>query len=347
MSTIYSTWCSCAPGLEPLLAQELVALGLRPRDLEPGGAAAAMTPEQLYAAHLRLSVASRVTVRLGRFHAAEFWELEKRAERLAWHAWVPKGASVAFRVTCRKSRLYHQDAIAERLGALVAGRVPGVSVVQGGGEDEDDLPHAAAAPPQLFVVRVVNDEVTISADASGDLLYRRGWRQETAKAPLRETLAAAMLTASGWRPGTPLHDPFCGAGTIVIEAARRLAGIPPGWDRGFAFQRWPTFDAARWEAVRAAAAPAPVTARRGALLGSDRDPGAIRAALGNARRAGVVELVQFGEADIRDLPPAADTAIVTNPPYGVRIGEGTDLAPLFRALGRLAGAPGASLTFLS
>ncbi|HEU4763633.1 MAG TPA: hypothetical protein VFS28_03205, partial [Gemmatimonadales bacterium] len=151
----------------------------------------------------------------------------------------------------------------------------------------------------------------------------------------------------GWSGDASLHDPFCGAGTIVIEAARRLAGIPAGWDRSFAFERWPTFDAARWQAVRAAAAPPPPPRHRGRLVGSDRDPGAIRAALGNARRAGVADLVQFGEADIRDLPPAEHTAIVTNPPYGVRVGEGADLPPLFRALGRLGGAPGASLTFLS
>lgn len=345
VTTVLSTWCACAPGLERLVAEEFASFGLKPKDLEPGGFTAAMTVPQLYAANLRTALANRITVRLGRFHAAEFWELEKRAERLAWHAWVPKGGNVAFRVTSRKSKLYHNDAIAERLGALVSARVPGVAVARPA-DDEDETPDPRHVP-QLFLVRIVNDEVTISIDSSGDLLFRRGWRQATAKAPLRETLAAAMLTASGWDGAAPLHDPFCGAGTIVIEAARRLRRIPPGWDRHFAFERWPTFDAAAWAEVRAEAAAERLPAVACQLLGSDRDPGAIRAAIANAGRAGVAADVKFAEADLRELPPANGTHLVTNPPYGVRVGEGSDLAPLYAALGRLASAPDAQLTFLS
>ena len=347
MATIYSTWVSCAPGLETLLAAELHALGLKSKDAEPGGMSVAMTQAQLYAANLHLSVASRVSVRLGRFHASEFWELEKRVERLAWHAWLAKGSTIGFRVTSRKSKLYHNDAIAERLGILVSGRVPGVSVAIQPADDDETLDPRLSTSTQLFLVRLVDDEVTISVDASGDLLYRRGWRQETAKAPLRETLAAAMLTASGWNGSTPLHDPFCGAGTIVIEAARRLRRIPAGWDRSFAFERWPTFDAAVWNEVRARAEAGFVATVRCHLAGSDRDPGAVRAALANSRRAGVAKVVKFADADIRDLPPAVGTHLVTNPPYGVRVGAGMDMAPLYGAMGRLATAPGTSLTFLS
>ena len=347
MTTILSTWCACAPGLERLVAEEFKGFGLNPKDLEPGGFTAAMTVPQLYTANLRTALANRVTVRLGRFHASEFWELEKRAERLAWHAWVPKGGSIAFRVTSRKSKLYHNDAIAERLGALVCARVPGVSVATVGEEEEETLDPRLTTRDQLFLVRLVNDEVTVSIDSSGDLLFRRGWRQATAKAPLRETLAAALITASGWTGTTPLHDPFCGAGTIVIEAARRLRRIPPGWERRFAFEQWPTFDAAAWSAVRALAESERLSSVDCQLVGSDRDPGAIRAALANATRAGVARDVKFAEADLRDLPPAPGTHIVTNPPYGVRVGEGSDLAPLYSALGRLASAEGTSLTFLS
>jgi putative N6-adenine-specific DNA methylase len=348
MATIYSTWVSCAPGLEALLADELRALGLKPKEMEPGGMSAAMSPAQLFTANLHLTVATRVTVRLGRFHAAEFWELEKRAERLAWHAWLPKGSTIGFRVTSRKSKLYHNDAIAERLGAQVAARVPGVAVLESGeGDEEEGSAHAKATPSQLFLVRLVNDEVTVSVDSSGELLYRRGWRQETAKAPLRETLASAMLTASGWDGTAALHDPFCGAGTIVIEAARRRRGIPAGWDRHFAFEQWPTFDAALWTEVRAKAEAGFRSPQSVTMLGSDRDPGAVRAAMANARRAGVAKEVKFAEADIRDLPPATATHIVTNPPYGVRVGEGGDISPLYGALGRLANAEGTSLTFLS
>jgi putative N6-adenine-specific DNA methylase len=348
VSTILSTWIACAPGLEQLVAAELKALGLSPKGIEPGGMTAAMSPAQLYEANLRLTMANRVAVRIGKFHASEFWELEKRAERLAWHAWIPKGSAVQFRVTSRKSKLYHNDAIAERFGALISARVPGTSVAAPVGEDEESpsTQHPELST-QLILIRLVNDEVTVSIDSSGELLYRRGWRQETAKAPLRETLASALLTASGWDPSRALHDPFCGAGTIIIEAARRLKGIPAGWDRNFGFERWPTFDATKWKAVREATAPSVRPPLSANLLGTDRDPGAIRAALANARRAGVADLVQFAEADIRELPGAENTSIVTNPPYGVRVGEGGDVSPLYTALGKLSAPAGTTLTFLS
>ncbi|MDP9143695.1 MAG: class I SAM-dependent RNA methyltransferase [Actinomycetota bacterium] len=354
MSTAYSTWIACAPGLEQLVAAELKALGLSPKGIEPGGMTAAMSPSQLYAANLHLSIASRVTVRIGKFHAAEFWELEKRAERLAWHAWIPKGSTVQFRVTSRKSKLYHNDAIAERLGKFVAAKVPGVTWAGTEATEEDSGPaEPSTLDPRLsehdhlILVRLVNDEVTISIDSSGELLYRRGWRQETAKAPLRETLAAAMLSVSGWEGKRALHDPFCGAGTIVIEAARKLKGIPAGWDRSFAFERWPTFDAAAYADVRETAKSSVRRPLSVPLLGTDHDPGAIRAALANARRAGVADLVQFAEADIRDLPAEEGVALVANPPYGVRVGEGGDVSPLYTALGKLSAPAGSSLTFLS
>jgi putative N6-adenine-specific DNA methylase len=347
MATSYDIWVSCPPGLEAMIGKEMAALGVTPKGIEPGGLGARVDVRTLYALNLHLSCASRVSVRLGRFHASEFWELEKRAERLAWHAWLPKGSTIGFRVTSRKSKLYHNDAIAERLGALISARVPGVSIAVPVTDDEETHDPRLTTQTQLFLARLVNDEVTISVDASGELLYRRGWRQETAKAPLRETLAAAMLTASGWTGATPLHDPFCGAGTIVIEAARRLCRIPAGWDRTFAFERWPTFDAATWRDVRGVAESERLQSVNCQLIGSDRDAGAIRAAAANARRAGVATAVKFAEADIRDLPPAPDTHIVTNPPYGVRVGEGTDMSPLYGALGRLASAPGTSVTFLS
>jgi putative N6-adenine-specific DNA methylase len=132
----------------------------------------------------------------------------------------------------------------------------------------------------------------------------------------------------------------------VIEAARRLRKIPPGWERRFAFLKWPTFDPALWTEVRAEAEGKigpPVAAP---LLGTDRDGGAIRASLSNAERAGVGEMVQFAEADMRELPPDANAVLVTNPPYGVRVGDGRDLLPLYAAFGRL-GARSRSATFLT
>jgi len=179
----------------------------------------------------------------------------------------------------------------------------------------------------------VHNQCTISLDTSGELLHRRGYRLATAKAPLRETLACAVLALCGWHPDLPLVDPFCGAGTFAIETARWVLGIPPGWDRPFAFQSWPSFDRTAWETLRDGATaslrptlPAPITC-------SDRDPGAVRIARENARRAGVDDCLPIVQRDFFDLRPHDPPGLVViNAPYGRRIVRG-DLRTLHRRIG--------------
>jgi putative N6-adenine-specific DNA methylase len=314
-----------APGLESLVGNELRSLAalhaLEVDQPEAGGVAFRTDHRGLYAANLHLRIASRVLVRVGAFHASAFHELERHAVRLPWAEFVEPGRAVEFRVTSRKSRLYHQDAVAERLGAAVA-PLAGTS---------------AADAPQEFVVRLFRDECTVSADASGELLHRRGYRLATAKAPLRETLAAAMLAGSAWVGTGPLIDPMCGSGTIPIEAALLARRIPPGLRRGFAFERWPGFDRAAWEEVLGAAQDRILPRAAVPILGSDRDAGAVDAARANAERAGVTEDIEWRRAAISALdPPPGPGWIVTNPPYGVRLGERKRLRDLFATLGNVA-----------
>ena len=322
----------------------------------------------LWKANLHLRTASRVVMRFGEFRATAFYELEKRAKKLPWTALVAPGSAVTFRVTSRKSKLYHGKAVAERLAESVSGAVSGVKVVKssavvedGEGEDDEILPPSRppatdresfrAFPPQLFVVRLFHDLCTISIDSSGELLHRRGYRQAVGRAPLRETLAAAMLLGSRWDGRAPLLDPMCGSGTIPIEAALLARRIPPGWQRQFAFQRWPGFEEARWRTIRATAEEAMLPRAPGAILGSDRDAGAIAAAEANAVRAGVSEDVSFRRCAISGIEPPTDVAgwIVTNPPYGVRVGERQQLRNLFAQLGNVARrrCPGWRLALLS
>jgi putative N6-adenine-specific DNA methylase len=190
-------------------------------------------------------------------------------------------------------------------------------------------------PAQLIFVRLVENRCTLSLDSSGALLHRRGYRLETAKAPLRETLAAAMLFASGWNGSSPLLDPFCGAGTIPIEAALLARGAPPGSRRRFAFMDWPNFDIAVWEGVKVEAKP--IQPHRGAeILASDRDAGAIGSARANAERAGVAESIQFSSRPISAVdPPKRPGWVVTNPPYGVRLGSKQDLRRLYTTFGKV------------
>jgi putative N6-adenine-specific DNA methylase len=171
-----------------------------------------------------------------------------------------------------------------------------------------------------------------------------------AKAPLRETLAAAMILGAVWDPATALLDPMCGSGTIAIEAALLARRIPPGWQRAFAFQSWPGFDSASWEADRAAAAAKTLAAAPAPILASDRDAGAVAATRANAERAGVLADLTIREGALSSLEaPGPRGLLLTNPPYGLRIGEADRLRDLFAQLGHLhrRRIPGWALGILS
>ncbi len=350
-----------APGVELLTAAELVRLGLTPGASEPGGVEFTASAAELARALLWLRTANRITVRLAEFRATSFAELEKHAKRVAWGDVVTPGGAVHFRVTSKKSKLYHQDGIAERLERSVAGAVAGVTAIRAPSvaeELEDDV--AALPEVQRVIVRVFRDQVTLSADASGALLYLRGWRQAVAKAPLRETLAATLIAASGWSgeesPRGPLMDPFCGSGTIPIEAALLARRMAPGRGRRFAAESWPgigttaTGRAAIWSAERAHAKALELPLSRVVIAGYDRDAGAIAAAIANAERAGVSADVSFSRQSLSQLPTDdGEGWLVTNPPYGARIGERTALRDLYATLGRVMAErrPGWHLTMLS
>lgn len=323
-----------APGLETLTARELHALGADARVTGAGGVAWKGTRHALYDANLRLRTASRIIVRVARFHASSFHELERRAKRVPWERFVRDHEAARFRVTCHKSALYHSDAVAQRLAESVT-RATGASAVAGTRTDDDDTEPADAADraEQLFIVRVDHDTVTVSADSSGALLHRRGYRLATAKAPLRETIAAAMLLGSGWRPEQPLVDPMCGSGTIAIEAALISRRMAPGRARSFRCEAWPDADGRAWESVRErahseelASAPAPIVA-------SDRDAGAAEATRANAARAGVDDDVRVEQRPLSaiELDPTTGGWVITNPPYGIRVG--TDVRNLYSKLG--------------
>ena len=327
-----------APGLEGITAAELGPLVASPMRPDVGGVAFTATRTELYRVNLWSRLTSRVLVRLAEFDAAHFSELQHACEQIPWEQVAGPREPVRIRVTCRKSRLYHSDAVAERVGEAIRRRT-GALVVDSGGDDDDD-----AATAQLIVVRLLHDRCTISADSSGELLHRRGYRQAVAKAPLRETLAAALLVAAGYDGSGPLLDPLCGSGTIPIEAALIARCIAPGRHRAFAFERWLDFDAGAWHALRARADEGVRSFAAHPIFGSDRDAGAVRSAIANAERAGVADDVIFAQRAISaaDAPPANDDAsgsrgwLITNPPYGKRLGEHDALRDLWARLGQFA-----------
>jgi putative N6-adenine-specific DNA methylase len=358
-SSMFKAFASTGPGLESIAAGELKTLGIRGRQ-EIGGVAFSGDLQRLYESNLWLRTASRVLVRLGDFHASTFYELERRAKKLPWADFLPANGKVRVRVTCRKSKLYHSDAVAERVLSAIVGSAS--RVIEASAENldasetldaTDDETPSARESGQLFVVRIVNDECEVSADSSGELLHRRGYRQEIAKAPLRETIAAAMVLASGWKGDEPLLDPMCGSGTVPIEAAMIARKIAPGLSRDFQFTSWPGFDAELWNRTRETAQAA-VTDFNGQIVGSDRDAGAVQAATRNAERAGVAANVVFSQEAVSGSIAAIEDSLgesgwmLTNPPYGIRVGESGDLRNLYAKLGSaLKSKPGWRLGILT
>ncbi len=231
-------------------------------------------------------------------------------------------------------------------------RVGAIDIANAGAKvtDEEEQHVAVDAPSQLFIVRLNHDECTISADSSGELLHRRGYRLASGKAPLRETLAAAMVLSSGWDQRSPLVDPFCGSGTIAIEAALIARRIPPGLRRDFAFQLSPAYQESVWRQLEGEATTSSLARPIGALMASDRDDGVVKMAGENAARAGVFEATHFQSKPISAFePPPPPGLVVTNPPYGVRVGERVTLRNLYAQLGNVLRkkAKGYTITMLS
>ncbi len=344
-----------APGLEHLCAAELTALGLRARAVD-GGVEWRGTLESVMRANLWSRLASRVLVRVAEFRAKAFFELELNAKKIPWSRHVAPGTTVEFRVTCRKSKLYHTDAVAQRFAEALGNAVRDVRIAKATPEADDESNgsvkklKSAKGAKQLFVVRFLHDVATVSVDASGALLHMRGYRQALAKAPLRETLAAATLLGAGWDGTTPLTDPMCGAGTIPIEAALIARRIAPGRDRSFGFLEWPEVDRGQWSAMLDQAKAGELAASAVRITGSDRDAGAITAAKANAERAGVLNDIELEVRSISAMDAAEGTGLVaSNPPYGVRVGEAEKLRDLYAQLGNVLRArrPGWRLALLS
>ncbi len=332
----------CTPGLEPFLAGELRDLGLpanhpyshsadfsRPEESpdELGGVESRGSYTDLYRANLYLRTASRILMPAASFYADTFSDLKRRARRVPWREYLRPGQTVSLRVSCRRSRLFHSGAVAERILEAIAGAVGAVPPVR------KFEPEQETGLPQLIIVRLVENQCTIHLDSSGELLHRRGYRLAAGKAPLRETLAAALLLASRWDTRSPLLDPFCGSGTIAIEAALLARRMPPGARRRFAFMNWSGFDSAAWAKLLTEIPEPPK--RLPKIFASDRDRGVIESAQENADRAGIKNDVEFTARPISAIdPPPGPGWVVTNPPYGVRLSLSPDLVRLYTRFGR-------------
>lgn len=312
-----------SPGLESSLAEEARESGFVIEGQIAGGVMLKGGWPDVWRANLVLRGAARVLVRIGAFHAAHLAQLDKRSRSFPWDHFLRADVPVHVEATCRKSRIYHSKAAAQRIATAIT----------------EELGAAVSEDAEVIVkARIENDLVTLSIDTSGELLHKRGSKQAMAKAPMRENMAALFLRMCGHYGNEPVLDPMCGSGTFVIEAAEWAAGLAPGRNRSFAFEKLATFDAKVWRAMKLFPPQGEglgVGQQHARFFGSDRDAGAIAASKANAARAGVSHLAQFDKKTVSEItpPPGPPGLVICNPPYGTRIGEEKKLHALYAALG--------------
>lgn len=312
-------------GVEGLTAEELRRMGMQDVRAENGRVYCAGVPADIPRLDLRLRTGERVMIELGRFAAPTFDALFEGTRALPWEDLVPRDGQFPVKGTSLDSALHSvpacqsivKKAVAERLG-----RVYG----------ETTLPETGALYQIQFFLH--KDTVSLLLDTTGPGLYKRGYRAVGVEAPLRETLAAALVLLSGYRGRDPFCDPFCGSGTIAIEAALIAKNRAPGLDRTFSAQRWAWLPSAAWVDAAGEAMDLEFDGTYD-IWGGDLDPAAVALARSNAEKAGVEDLVRFEVADARRFARTEPFGrVVTNPPYGERLLEAREAAQLMSDFGR-------------
>lgn len=312
----------CPRGLEPVLVDELTGLGAT--DVAPthGGVGFRGDWATCYRANLESRIATRVLWRIneGRYRAEE--DIYRLAYAATWAKWFTPDDTIRIYVTARHSPLRSlefvtlriKDAVCDHF-RTVSGRRPSVDT---------------AAPAVRIHAFLTKDTVALYLDTSGEPLYKRGFKQAAVEAPLKENLAAGILRLTGWTPGEALIDPMCGSGTFLIEAAQIALDVAPGLGRSFGFERFRHFERPVWAALRNAAESRRKPVRPLKIFGSDVVGDQVRRAGVNLNAAGLGACVELERADFLEREaPAGEGVLVTNPPYGVRIGELEALAELY------------------
>ncbi|GFE57521.1 class I SAM-dependent RNA methyltransferase [Geobacter sp. AOG1] len=313
-------------GVEGVLARELVMLGMGNVSQEAGGVRFRGGIDACYRANLWLRTANRVLLPLTEFACQNPQELYEGVRTIAWERWLTPDLTLAVDCNLRDSAMTHSGFVALKTKDAMVDRLR---------DHFGRRPSVDTKDPDLRVnVHLVKNRCTISLDTSGAPLDRRGYRLARTEAPLRETLAAALLELTEWDGTVPLVDPMCGSGTIPIEAALKAGRRAPGLFRQFGFERWPTFDRTLWQRLLGEARDEALVTLPVPIVGSDISARAVATARENCERAGVAGLVQLAQRELADFtPPPAPGILLVNPPYGQRLGEEEALKPLYRQLG--------------
>jgi putative N6-adenine-specific DNA methylase len=328
-------FATVARGLEALAAAELESLGAQ--QVVPGFCGVAFEGDGpgpvsdhralLYRVNLWSRLAFRVLVKLGEFDCYDAEDLYRGIQRIDWRPYLTPDLTFAVDATGKNRRLNHTHFTALQVKNAVVDQ----QREHWGDRSTIDTQH----PEVRLNVHLHNDTCTVSLDSSGSSLHRRGYRPAVGAAPLKESLAAALVSLTGWPGDVPLIDPLCGSGTLPLEASLAALNIAPGLFREeFGFQTWPDFDGELWEKLRQAAADSRKPGLGTWVGGCDRDPGIIHQARLNATRCGLADQVKFWIADLADLEAPADSGyLLCNPPYGERLGADDDLGAFYKLLG--------------
>lgn len=323
--TTYSLFVTCPRGLEAPLSQELEQLKCQDIRAVDGGVACKGGMEQVYRINLHSRTASRVLLRLTKSGYRNEQDIYKAAKNIRWMDWFDLEQTFKVKVEGKRAQVKSLDFVGLKIKDAVC----------------DVFRDACGARPSVGKIRpdirihafIDERDIQIFIDTSGEALFKRGYRQDTGEAPMRENLAAGLLLLAGYDGTQPFQDPFCGSGTIVIEAAWIATRRAPGLMRRFGFEKLKNFDAALWKKLQHEAetqirpAPAPIS-------GSDNDRHMIRAAVANAQAAEVDTFIRFEVKDAQDTRPNGEGGIlISNPPYGVRLAEVQALQALYPQLG--------------
>jgi putative N6-adenine-specific DNA methylase len=324
MSSYFAT---VARGLELLAAQELESLGAD--SVVPGFCGIAFEGDRrlLYQVNLWARLPFRVLLKLDEFSCRDPDDLYQGIQKIDWQQYLTPAHTLAVNATGKNSQLNHTHFTALQVKNAIVDRQL---------ETSGDRSNVDTESPDVRInVHIERDRCTVSLDSSGSSLHRRGYRPAVGKAPLKESLAAALIQLSGWQPDLPFLDPLCGSGTLPLEASLQALHIAPGLFRDrFGFETWPDFDELLWEHLLQEAEVGQLDRLQAPILGSDRDSQVIQQAIANAKKCGVEQYVQFSQTDLREVEAPADCGVlICNPPYGERIGSDRELGTFYKQLG--------------
>jgi len=323
----YELVVPCHFGMEAVTKREIYDLGYEITRVEDGRITFEGDAEAICRANVFLRTAERVLLLVGRFKATTFEELFQGIKALPWEEYIPQdGKFWVKKASSIKSKLFSPSDIQSIAKKAMVERLKGVYKTDWFKED------GAAYPIRIFLLK---DEVMVALDTSGDSLHKRGYRLQTSKAPITETLAAALIMLTPWRKDRILVDPFCGSGTFPIEAAMMAANIAPGMNREFTAEAWTNIIPKQlWYDTVQEAQDMVDTDIEVDIQGYDLDGEVVKAARENAKRAGVDHLIHFQQRDVAKLShPKKYGFIITNPPYGERLEEKADLPELYSTIG--------------